>query len=1473
MSLQFIDTVISVLLFFFHALLSPFTFASRCFSFVSSPVSYIFSKLSSIAKRTFLSIKSSLVYCRSYCTSWLIIPCLFIAAGASYVARIFVAASSSTIFYSAVEGFRSVLGLQRKMEPKADRLLQTLRDQNASMDAKVENLLAIKADIKQNNVPEDALPSLFDAIKLGISSNYTRYCGAAFSTLGNLVKRLSSQEQQRLIATFARVLYPVLLDRLGDQKERIRTHAFHAFVDFWPASQREVEEAVLGTALTGKNPRARQTAISWLLHMTKNHGLAFRDYVPDVIRCLQNADVSVRDTAKNTLVELFMDENDESKTFLKVELNNPANKPARQAIRDWILEQIGPFEEVPASYGMQQIYMMRERAMSRHEEKCKSDEKHLAFHERRLARKEFQFDADKAFNVDALRRRLHLDESSNTDHFIAPRRQEPPRSKTPLAENALQLQRSAHTIPTWDEADVAPLIIRSSRQLEDIFTTMIPDFDGRETEKNWDKREKHVIILRQVVIGNAPRDYSQVFYPGIKAQLDNVFKAVLSLRTTLSSHGCYFVIDMARWLGPGIDGMVEIIVQNLFKVCVLSKKITAQNGNKAMIAVIANVSYNPRLLSHVQSATTDKSVQLRLFAAEWLRTIINRHTSIKAAIEHGNGLNLITTCIKKGLADANPNVREEMRHTYWDFYVAWPTKANTIASDLDMKSRLLLDKNPHKPKEQQPGISPAEESSAPAPPEKSRSALKSAIAAQRRAHHLKAKAVEETPAVAGPSTLHSAPMRPRFRRPEGDRPASAELHAPPAAPLTPFDRDVDQRSPSDDWKGLAKFEPKKPRLVGGRFTSRAKPVVVGQDSLGEVTKAVVAGRQDGIDDTDATVQRPIESMSEVHIDDSYITAQGPAESISGVRVDDSHVTAQGPTESMSEVHIDDSYITAQGPAQSTSGVHADDGHLTAQGPTKSMPEVHVDDGHLTAQGPTKSMPEVHVDDSYITAQGPAEIMSEKQRGKLPMREVGQRTTSTCLENMVVFDPLRIVNLSKEPDFRRPTSPADSGRILCMSQSGEIYDKKQSARGPSTPAHFPPTDPHLAYLLASSPSEPPSDADWNFDDSLLSENFLWKDFNGESSSPREVHGIIDSRVADEDISWVEEIRGERKKDSPQAMDSAQMGQAQTVHEVPQASLIVDPDPRSTQELPLMQKQRWPVGPRCEPAHEPTPEEDLQFAGALLERSEERSNRRAPVSSSPASQDPNRSQQLLDRGIQLIRSNRMDPHGFRRLRRVLESSDETGISQEQQHELVLALLNTLERGHPTVKGAPDTALLPVLDVLEHTIKGREGEKKRFTSKLYYLTTISFLETRGRYDASCYFAVRLDEVATRIVHAELDEGTYNSLEAILDTIANEKNQKNEKEKTQKNNNIMIMGLSLLVVALRHQNASGLSLAEDIVLRIGSLVSEQLEGVHAEVRRLVVQVCVHLHAMVKEDRFWELLGTTSTGSRNLLTYYLARG
>lgn len=39
--------------------------------------------------------------------------------------------------------------------------------------------------------------------------------------------------------------------------------------------------------------------------MTKNHGLLFRQYVPSLVACLEDADSAVRDTARSVVVELF----------------------------------------------------------------------------------------------------------------------------------------------------------------------------------------------------------------------------------------------------------------------------------------------------------------------------------------------------------------------------------------------------------------------------------------------------------------------------------------------------------------------------------------------------------------------------------------------------------------------------------------------------------------------------------------------------------------------------------------------------------------------------------------------------------------------------------------------------------------------------------------------------------------------------------------------------------------------------------------------------------------------------------------------------------------------------------------------------------------------------------------------------------------------------------------------------------------
>ena len=42
--------------------------------------------------------------------------------------------------------------------------------------------------------------------------------------------------------------------------------------------------------------------------------------------------------------------------------------------------------------------------------------------------------------------------------------------------------------------------------------------------------------------------------------------------------------------------------------------------------------------------------------------------------ESSGGLELAEKCLKKGMSDANPKVREGMRATYWVFASVWPDK-------------------------------------------------------------------------------------------------------------------------------------------------------------------------------------------------------------------------------------------------------------------------------------------------------------------------------------------------------------------------------------------------------------------------------------------------------------------------------------------------------------------------------------------------------------------------------------------------------------------------------------------------------------------------------------------------------------------------------------------------------------------------------------------------------------------------------
>lgn len=236
--------------------------------------------------------------------------------------------------------------------------------------------------------------------------------------------------------------------------------------------------------------------------------------------------------------------------------------------------------------------------------------------------------------------------------------------------------RQATAVLEQKLGQVEPAYVNTHRELEDIFRDMHPFFEGKESEQNWLKREQSCTKLRKLNAGNAPADFHDNWLVGIKGLLDGILKAVNSLRTSLSKEGCSVVQEIARQAGPGLDPMVEILLQNLIKLCGGTKKIASQAGETTVDVIISKVSYNVRIMQHIWLACQDKNVQPRTYAAGWLKTLLRKESHHKNHVEHTGGLEIIEKCIKKGLADANPGVREKMRGTYWAFAQMWPMRAD-----------------------------------------------------------------------------------------------------------------------------------------------------------------------------------------------------------------------------------------------------------------------------------------------------------------------------------------------------------------------------------------------------------------------------------------------------------------------------------------------------------------------------------------------------------------------------------------------------------------------------------------------------------------------------------------------------------------------------------------------------------------------------------------------------------------------------
>ncbi|GME75041.1 unnamed protein product [[Candida] boidinii] len=250
-------------------------------------------------------------------------------------------------------------------------------------------------------------------------------------------------------------------------------------------------------------------------------------------------------------------------------------------------------------------------------------------------------------------------------------------------------------IPCYYPLDnINAIDVSNEYALDDTVSGLLLQFEGKESEHNWSKREKCIIELRGLIRGNAHKLHPTVLANCIKISKEAISKAVLSLRTTLSSNGCQLCKEIGINIGTHLDPQtIEYLLLSLVKLCSARKTISHQNANAGICGLITDCNITSRMINIILSASQDKNTQPRAYSGTWIHIILLRYQDNFQTLEVLNLVDSIEKALIKGLSDPSPTVKEPMRNTFWCMNEISASNAENIKKKLDNNVLRMLERS------------------------------------------------------------------------------------------------------------------------------------------------------------------------------------------------------------------------------------------------------------------------------------------------------------------------------------------------------------------------------------------------------------------------------------------------------------------------------------------------------------------------------------------------------------------------------------------------------------------------------------------------------------------------------------------------------------------------------------------------------------------------------------------------------------
>ncbi|XP_071789050.1 CLIP-associating protein 1-like isoform X7 [Asterias amurensis] len=455
---------------------------------------------------------------------------------------------------------------------------------------------------------------------------------------------------------------PAVVDRLGDGKDQVREQA-QALIQkmMCPAAAPQYVFERLMKGFSHKGWRVREEILLCLMQTINVFGagtLSLNKIVPSICKLLGDPNSQVRDTAINTLVEIYRHVGEK----VRIDLGKKGIPSSRLSII------YAKFDDVHRAGQMLVVTPEAQKPSSGGDE---PDSK-TSFWNSKMKSAVTKASAVTSFAEDTLYENEEAGQKSYSKRATSTLgRKTPSSSRASSASPAGSVDEDSF-FSAFEE--VPTQTIYNNRGLEDELNKITEIL--KDEKIDWEIRTNTLKKVRSLFIAGAPNH--DCFLPCLRSMEEAFIFSVKDLRSQVVREACITLAFLAVKLGRQFDHVAEMVLPSLFQLLQNSAKVMATSGS-VCLSIILKYNHSSRLIPIFKTNITSKSVAIRRQCCQFLSNVLTDWETHPLE-KH---VNTLSECLRKGIEDPDSDTRVIARKAFWKFSEHFRSHADKLFQSLD----------------------------------------------------------------------------------------------------------------------------------------------------------------------------------------------------------------------------------------------------------------------------------------------------------------------------------------------------------------------------------------------------------------------------------------------------------------------------------------------------------------------------------------------------------------------------------------------------------------------------------------------------------------------------------------------------------------------------------------------------------------------------------------------------------------------